>query len=52
MQPDPNAGYDSGRLHKALSEAYAAEHNWVSEGRREVEREGTGGTGGGGGTKL
>lgn len=30
MVPDPAAGYDSGRLHMALSEAFAAEHDWVS----------------------
>lgn len=30
MVPDPAAGYDSGRLHMALSEAFATEHDWVS----------------------
>lgn len=30
MVPDPAAGYDSGRLHMALSEAFVAEHDWVS----------------------
>jgi hypothetical protein len=46
MQPDPAAGFDSGRLHMALSEAFAAEHDWVSvEDSVQV-----GGRGGGGET--
>ncbi|KAF6253763.1 hypothetical protein COO60DRAFT_388193 [Scenedesmus sp. NREL 46B-D3] len=28
MQPDPRKGFDSARLNLALSEAFAAEHNW------------------------
>jgi hypothetical protein len=45
MQPDPAAGFDSGRLHMALSEAFAAEHDWVSV-EESVQ---VGGRGGGGG---